>query len=66
MINLIAHTTTQAGLKVQTALDRGIYPTGIVVPDRELDAVNLKRSRFHGDWELYPLAIAQKKIVTLF
>jgi hypothetical protein len=21
-----------------------------VVPDRELDAVNLKRSRFHGDW----------------
>jgi Rhodopirellula transposase DDE domain len=50
VINLIANTTTQAGLKVQAALDRGIYPTGIVVPDRELDAVNLKRSRFHGDW----------------
>jgi hypothetical protein len=50
VINLIANTATQAGLKVQAALDRGIYPTGIVVPHRELDAVNLKRSRFHGDW----------------
>src|ERR1035437_8015043 len=26
------------------------YPAGIEVSDAELDAVNLKRARFHGEW----------------
>jgi hypothetical protein len=60
VIKPIANTTTQAGLKVQAALDSGIYPTGIVVPQRELDAVNLKRSRFHGDWN-YTLMPSRKR-----
>ncbi len=50
VINLIANTTTQAGLKLQAELDKGTYPTGIKVSDRELAAVNLKRAQFHGEW----------------
>jgi hypothetical protein len=60
VINLIANTTTQAGLKVKVELDSGIYPTGNTVSDRELDAVNLKRSRFHGDWN-YTLLPSRKR-----
>ncbi|MBI5497581.1 MAG: hypothetical protein HY904_21400, partial [Deltaproteobacteria bacterium] len=26
------------------------YPTGTKVPDEILDSVELKRNRFHGDW----------------
>ena len=50
VINLIANTTTKAGLKLQAELDKGTYPTGIKVSDRELAAVNLKRAQFHGEW----------------
>jgi len=50
IINLIAGTTTRTGLKIRAELDRGSYPTGIVVPDAQLATVNLKRADFHGDW----------------
>ena len=33
IINLIANTTTQAGLKIRAELDRGKYPTGIKITD---------------------------------
>ena len=39
IINLIANTTTHAGLKIQAELDSGKYPTGIKVSDEELAAV---------------------------
>jgi hypothetical protein len=60
VINLIANTTTQSGLKIQAALDPGTYPTGTIVSDRELDAVNLKRAQFHGDWN-YTLLPSHKR-----
>src|SRR5437867_10437527 len=50
IVNLIAHTTTQQGLYIAAALDPNPYPTGIVVSEQELAAVNLKRADFHGDW----------------
>jgi hypothetical protein len=50
IVNLIANTTTQAGLKIQAELDRGTYPTGIKITDAELASLNLKRDSFHGDW----------------
>jgi hypothetical protein len=61
VINLIANTTTQSGLKIQAALDQGIYPTGIMVSDRELDAVNLKRAQFHGEWNYILLPSRKRK-----
>ena len=60
VINLIANTTTKAGLKLQAELDEGTYPTGIKVSDRELSAVNLKRAQFHGEWN-YALLPRRKK-----
>jgi hypothetical protein len=57
IINLIASTTTQAGLKIRAELDRGIYPTGLKITDEELSGLNLKLAKFHGDWNytLLPL-----------
>jgi hypothetical protein len=60
VINLIANTTTKAGLKLQAALDEGTYPTGIKVSDEELSAINLKRAQFHGEWN-YTLLPTRKK-----
>jgi hypothetical protein len=50
IINLIAGTTTSTGLKVYAQLDDRDYPKGIEVTDQELDAVNIERDTFHGEW----------------
>jgi hypothetical protein len=50
VVNLIANTTTEKGLKIQADLDRAIYPTGLKVSDQELEAINLKEVDFHGEW----------------
>ena len=49
-VSLIAHTTTQAGLVVRAALDKGHYETGIVVSDEELARVKIIPAKFHGEW----------------
>ncbi len=60
ILNLIAATTTQKGLKIQAGLDQGLYPTGLKVSDDELAAVNLKPADFHGDWN-YQIVPTRKK-----
>jgi hypothetical protein len=50
IINLIANTTTDAGLKIRAELDRRKYPTGIKISDAELNELNLRMEKFHGDW----------------
>ena len=50
IVQLIAHTTTTAGLKVRAALDRRLYPTGEKVSRTEFENIQLKRADFHGDW----------------
>jgi len=50
VVNLIANTTTRAGLKIRAALDEGKYETGIEVSKTEMAALNLKLDTFHGDW----------------
>src|SRR4051794_2370034 len=66
IIHLIANTATQTGLKIRAELDDGTYPTGIKVTDEELAAVNLKRDKFHGEWNYSILPPRKKKIVNLF
>lgn len=61
VLNLIANTTTKAGLRIRAELDAGSYPTGIKVSDQELAAVNLKRAQFHGDWNYTLVPSPQKK-----
>ena len=50
IVQLIAATTTTAGLKVRCELDQNTYLAGIKVSDAELDAVNITRHDFHGEW----------------
>jgi len=50
IVNLIARTTTAKGLKVTCRLDHRKYSTGRKVSDEEMKLLNLKPSRFHGEW----------------
>jgi len=50
VVNLIGHTTTEAGLEVRAELDPGSYARGIKVTDDELSAVRITRDKFHGEW----------------
>jgi len=50
IVQLIAATTTKAGLTVRSELDTNVYPKGRKVDDAELDAINLHRHDFHGEW----------------
>ena len=50
IINLIANTTTQKGLKIQAEIDTGLYRKGIKVTNREIANVNVKKAGFHGEW----------------
>jgi transposase len=50
IVNLIANTATNAGLKVHAELDRGLYPPGTKVSDAEMAGLNIQSDRFHGEW----------------
>jgi hypothetical protein len=50
VVSLIGSTTTDTGLKVVAELDAAKYEKGRKVPDEELARVNLRPSRFHGEW----------------
>ena len=50
IVQLIAATTTDTGLKVRSEIDRNTYPAGVKVTDAEMDAINIHRHEFHGDW----------------
>jgi hypothetical protein len=50
VVNLIAATTTKAGLVVKAALDNRTYETGVKVADEELARLRLTPHSFHGEW----------------
>jgi Rhodopirellula transposase DDE domain len=50
VVNLIAATKTNTGLKVYAQLDNRDYERGVEVTDDQLAAVNITRHTFHGDW----------------
>jgi len=50
IISLIAATTTSTGLKVYARLDEGTYETGVKITQKQMNALNLHRHDFHGDW----------------
>jgi hypothetical protein len=50
IINLIAGTTTNTGLKIYAQLDDRVYEKGVEVTDEQLAKVNITRHQFHGDW----------------
>jgi DDE family transposase len=50
IIDLISATTTKTGLSVRCELDPAGYPKGTTVSDAEMEALNLSRDSFHGEW----------------
>jgi hypothetical protein len=50
IVNLIGSTTTDTGLKVCCELDANLYPKGIKVTNEEMQAINITRNEFHGEW----------------
>ncbi len=50
IVDLISATTTDKGLIVRCELDERTYPKAIAVSDQEMDAINMTRAEFHGEW----------------
>jgi hypothetical protein len=50
IVQLIGSTTTDTGLEVCCEIDGNLYPKGIKVTDDEMQAINIMRDEFHGEW----------------
>jgi hypothetical protein len=50
IVELIAGTTTNKGLRVRAERDTEWYETGVKITDAELDAVPLTPHHWHGEW----------------
>ena len=50
VVNLIAKTTTQTGLKIKAAVDENRYETAVKITDEQLASLRLTPHEFHGDW----------------
>jgi len=50
IVNLIAATTTNKGLKIRCNVDNQKYSKGIKISDNELQKVNIRYGVFHGEW----------------
>jgi hypothetical protein len=65
IVQLIAATTTDAGLTVRCELDTASYPSGTIVSDAEMGQINLTRDDFHGEWNytIAPTPIPDRALV---
>jgi len=59
IVQLIGATTTEKGLKVCCEIDGNLYPKGVQVSDEEIQAINITRHIFHGEWN-YTIAPNQQ------
>jgi hypothetical protein len=50
IVQLIGATTTKTGLSVACRIDDNLYPKGVTVSDDEIEAINLRCNKFHGEW----------------
>src|ERR1700728_2437290 len=50
IVQLIGATTTKTGLSVACRIDDNLYPNGVTVSDDEIEALNLRCDKFHGEW----------------
>jgi hypothetical protein len=50
VVQLIGATKTTKGLTVKCILDSTEYQKGIKTTDEEINAINLKKFKFHGEW----------------
>ena len=64
IVQLIGSTTTEKGLKVCCELDGNLYPKGVEVSDEEMQAINITRHAFHGEWNYTIVRAACKTTLT--
>jgi hypothetical protein len=64
IVQLIAATTTDTGLKIRAELDENKYPEGVKVSDAQMALINLSRHPFHGDWN-YTIAPRDKVLARI-
>jgi hypothetical protein len=50
IVSLIGATTTEAGLRIRSEIDRGRYPMGRVITAAQMARIALEPHTFHGDW----------------
>lgn len=50
VVNLIGNTKTKTDLSVKVIVDENKYQKGIKISKNDLDLINIKRAKFHGDW----------------
>ena len=50
VVELIGATTTEAGLRVECALDERTYEKGIKVSAAEMETLDIRRDAFHPEW----------------
>jgi len=63
VLHLISATTTRAGLKIKTRLDKRYYATGIEIPKAQMEELNLRLHKENPQWNysLSPTSIAKAK-----
>ena len=50
VINLITATKTSKGLSVKARLDKKTYEKGIKITKSEMNLLNIRQDKFHGEW----------------
>jgi len=60
VVELIAATTTDTGLKVRCELDTGTYEKGVKVSDAQMAELNITYDEFHPEWN-YTIAPRRPK-----
>ena len=66
IVDLISATTTKTGLSVRCELNPTDYPKGIAVSDAEMEALNIVRDGFHGEWNytIRPQNISDRAVIS--
>ena len=66
ILSLIAATTTETGLTVESYLDTTRYPPGRKVSDAAMATLRLARDAFHGEWNytIIPHAAGDENVIT--
>lgn len=49
-MQLIGNTKTKKGLKIQAQLDLRKYKTGIEISKKQVQLLNIKKSKFRSEW----------------
>jgi Rhodopirellula transposase DDE domain len=60
IVQLIAATTTDTGLKVRAELDENKYPKAVKISAAQMATLNISHHPFHGDWN-YTISPNTKK-----